>query len=147
MTRVREKVCLWCGLAPHNLKECRKCLHKEPMRTAAQEMQLQQPMGKTRSKTSTKQKPQVAIREPLDRNQVFVQVNGHPVLALIDLQTLEADHILQQFVYLYILPVAKIESKTLATAIKGSKGPVDKTCEVELNCGGYAEISMFYVEH
>ena len=38
-----------------------------------------------------------------------------------------------QFVYLYELPVVKIEPKTLATTIKGSEGTVDKTCEVELN--------------
>ena len=103
------------------------------MRTAAQEMQLQQPVGKTRSKEKTKRKPQVAIRKPLDRNRVFVKVNGHPALALIDLQTIGGDLISAQFVSLYKLPVVKIEPKTLATPIKGSKGTVDKTCEVELN--------------
>ena len=38
--RVRDKLWVWCGLAVHNLKECRKRLTKEPMRTAAQEMRL-----------------------------------------------------------------------------------------------------------
>ena len=47
MKRIREKACLWCGLAGHNYKDCRKRLNKEPMRTAAQEMQLRQPVGKT----------------------------------------------------------------------------------------------------
>ena len=90
-------------------------------------------VGKTRSKEKTKRKPQVPIREPLDPNRVFVKVNGHRALALIDLQTIGGDLISAQFVYLYKLPVVKIEPKTLATAIKGSKGTVDKTCEVELN--------------
>ena len=103
------------------------------MRTTAQEMQLQQPVGITRSKEKTKQKPHVAIMEPIDPNGVFGKVNGQPALAPIDLQTIGGDLISAQFVYLYKLPVVKIEPKTLATAIRGSKGTVDKTCEVELN--------------
>ena len=113
------------------------------MRTATQEMQLQQPVGKTRSKQKTKQKPEVAIGEPLDPNRVFVKVNGHPALALIDLQRIGGDLISAQFVYLHKLPVVKIEPKTLATAIKGSKGIVDKACEVELNWGGCEGTRMF----
>ena len=112
MRRIREKACLWCGLAVHNYKDCRKRLNKEPMRTAAQEMQLQQPVGKTRSQEKTKQKPQEAIRESLDPNRGFVKVNGHPALALIALQTIGRDLISAQFVYLYKLPVVKIEAKT-----------------------------------
>ena len=103
------------------------------MRTAAKEMQLQRPVGKTRLKARSKQKPQVAIRESLDPNRVFVKVNGHPVLAPIDLQTIGGDLISAQFVYLYKLPVVKIAPKTLATAIKGSKGTVNNTCAVELS--------------
>ena len=57
MSLIREQVCLWCGLAGHNFKACRKGLNTKPMRTVAQEMQLQQPMGKTRSKEKNKQKP------------------------------------------------------------------------------------------
>ena len=57
MKRILEKACLWCGLAVHNSKDCRKRLNEEPMRTAAQEMRLQQPVGRTRSKEKTKQKP------------------------------------------------------------------------------------------
>ena len=147
MRRIREKACLWCGLAGHNYKYCRKRLNKGPMRTAAQEMQLQQPVGKTRSKEKTKQKPQVAVREPLDLDRVFVKLNGHPALALIDLQTIGGDLISTQFVYLYKLPVVKIESETLATAIEAYKGTVDKTCEVELNWRGFEESRMFCVAH
>ena len=74
-------------------------------------------------------------------------MNGHPALALIDLQPIGGDLISAQFVYLYKLPVVKIEAKTLTTAIKGYKGTVDKTCEVELKCGGYEETRKFYVAH
>ena len=58
------------------------------MRTAAQEMDRQQAVGKTRSKEKTKQIPQVAIRDPLNGNRVLVKVNSHPALALNDLQTI-----------------------------------------------------------
>ena len=78
------------------------------MRTAPQEMQLQQSVGKTRSKEKTKQKPQVATREPHHPNRVLGKVNGHPALALIDLQTMGGGLISAQFVYLYELPVVKI---------------------------------------
>ena len=108
MRRIREKACLWCRLAVHNYKDWRKRLNKEPMRTAAQEMQLQQPVGKTRWKEKTKQKPQVAVREPLDPNRVFVKVNGHPALALIDLQTIGGDLISAQFVYLISYQYSKL---------------------------------------
>ena len=104
-------------------------------------------MGKTRSKEKNKQKPQLTSREPLDPNRVFVKVNRHPALALIDLQTIGGDLISAEFVYWYKLPVVKIAPKTLATAIKGSKATVDKTCEVELNWGGFEETRMFYVAH
>ena len=73
--------------------------------------------SKTRSQGNTKLKPQVAIREPLDPNGIFVKVNGHPPLALIDLQTIGGDRIRAQLVYLYKPPLVKIEPKTLATAI------------------------------
>ena len=101
MSRIREKAYSCCGLAAHNYKDCRKQLNKEPLRTAAQKMQLQRPVGKNRSKNKTKQKPQVAIREPPDTNRVFVMVNGHPTLSLIELQTIGVDLISAQVVYLY----------------------------------------------
>ena len=74
-------------------------------------------------------------------------MNSHPALARIDLQTIGGDLVSAQFVYLYKLPVVNIEPKTLATAIKGSKRNVEKTCELELNCVGYEETRMFYVLH
>ena len=74
-------------------------------------------------------------------------MNGHPALALIDLQTIGGDLISAQFVYLYKLPVVKIEPKTLVTAIKVSNGTVGKTCDVEINWGGFEETRMFYVAH
>ena len=117
------------------------------MRPAAQEMELQQPVGETKSKGMTKQKPQVSIRELRDSNCVFVEVHGHRTLAQIELQTIAGDLICAQFVNLYKLPVLKIERNTLATAIKGCKGNVDKTCEAELNWGGYEETSMIHVPH
>ena len=137
ISRVREQLRLWYGPAAHNCKECTMPVNKESMRTAAQEMRLQQPARKTRSKEKTKQKPEVAIGEQLDLNRVFVQVNGHPALALIELQTIAGDLISAQFVYLCKLPVVQIEPKTLASAIKESKVTVDKTCKVALTCGGY----------
>ena len=74
-------------------------------------------------------------------------MNGNPALVLIHPQTIGEDLIRAQFVYPYKLAVVKIEVKTLATHIRGSKGTVDKTCEVELNCGGYEETRMFYEVH
>ena len=52
-----------------------------------------------------------------------------------------------RFVYLYKLPVVKIEHQTLATVIKRSKGRVEKTYEVELKWRGYEEARMFHVAH
>ena len=66
---------------------------------------------------------------------------------MIDLQTIERDLIRVRFVFLYKLPAVKIEHKTLATTIKGYKGTVDETCEVDLNWGGCKETGMFCVGH
>ena len=60
---------------------------------------------------------------------------------------MEEDLISAQFVYLNKLPVVKMELKTLSTAIKESKGTVDKTCKVELNWRAYDETRMFDVAH
>ena len=49
--------------------------------------------------------------------------------------------------YLYKLPVVKIELKTLATTMTGSKRTVDKTCRAELNRRGYEETRIFNVAH
>ena len=104
-------------------------------------------MRKTRSKEKSKQKLQVAIRKLLHPNRVFVKVNCHQALSLIDPQTIGVDLISAQFVYLYKLPIVKMEPMTVATTIKGSKGTIDKTCEVERNCRGYEETRMVYVAH
>ena len=71
-------------------------------------------------------------------------MNGHPALALLYLQTIGADPISAQFVYLYKLPVLEIEPNTLATAINVSKGTIGQICDVELNWGGYEETRIFY---
>lgn len=100
------------------------------MRPAAQEMQLPQPVSKTRWKQNNKQKPKVAIEELLHANQVCVRLNGHLALASIDLQTLGGDLICTQFVYVYQVPVVEMEPTTLGTAIKASKATIDKTCDI-----------------
>ena len=87
------------------------------------------------------------MREPLNQNGIFIKMNCHPALAPIDQRTIGADSISSQFVYLYKLPVVTIESKTLATAIKWSKGTVNQTGEVTLNSGGYEETRVVYVAH
>ena len=74
-------------------------------------------------------------------------MNSHPALALIDLQTIAGDLITAQYVYLYKLPLVKIGTKSLATAIKGSTASIDKTCEVDLNWGAYEETRMFHIAH
>ena len=104
-------------------------------------------MVKTRYTAKTKQKRQVTIRKQLDPNRVFVKLNSHPALALIDLQTIGGDLIRAQFVYLYKLPVVIIEPKTSATTIKGSEGNIGQTCEVELSWAGSEETRMCYVAH
>ena len=144
MRRIHKRFCLSCGLAGHMFKECRKHLIKEPMRPAAREKQLQQHLSKTSAKKKFKQKPQVAIREPLNPNWVFGKVNGHPALALIYVQTIRGVLISAQFVYLYKLTEVKIQRNTLATAIKGCQVTVDKTSEVSRNWGGYEKPRMFF---
>ena len=74
-------------------------------------------------------------------------MNGHPALALIDLQTLGGDLISAQFLYLYKLPVVKIEPQTLATSIQRSKRTVDKTSELDLHWEDDEETRMFHVVH
>jgi len=115
------------------------------MRTAAQSVSTQlQPLPKF--STKGKPKPQPAIK-PLDNSKVQVQINGHKALALVDLQTKGGDLINSQFVYLYKIPTKSIAKKSLSTAIKGSRGTIDKTYEVEINWMGYVETRTFYVAH
>ena len=115
--RIRAKVCLWWGLAAHNFAKCMGTLTKQPIRPAVQEMRLQQPVRKTRFRAKREQEPQVVLEKPLHPNRVFVKVNGHPAIALIDLQTIGGELINAQFMYLYKLSRVKIETKTLAMAI------------------------------
>ena len=105
--------------------------NEEPMRTGKQEMQLQQPVGNSTSKEKTKQKPRVAISEPLNPNGLFVKLNCHAALALIDLETMGEDIICAQFVHFYKLAGVKIQPETIATGVKGYKGTVDTTQEIE----------------
>ena len=126
MRHVRKTGCLCCGLAGHNCKECRKRPNKEPMMTAAEGMQLQQPVGITRSKEQTMQKPQVAIREPLDANLVFVKLHGHSALALIDLQlsaaTLSGDNLCTCISY----QQSKLKPRLWRQVSKGLREPLTR---------------------
>jgi len=88
MKLIRERQCLWCPAPDHTFKECKKRISKVPMRTAAQVLSLQhnsKPVSaKNNYKGKTKAKPQST--EELDYSRVRVKVNGHPALALVDLQ-------------------------------------------------------------
>jgi len=96
-------------------------ISKIPMRTAAQVLSLQHTnkpiIAKNNYKGKTKAKPQST--EVIDYSRVQVKVNGHPTLALVDLQTTGGDLINAQFVHLYGLPTYGIDKKSLNTAIKG----------------------------
>jgi len=125
---IRDWKCLWCRAPGHTFKECKKRISKVPMRTAAQVLSLQHNsklvIAKKNYKGKTKAKPQST--EELDYCRVRVKVNGHPALALVDLQTTGGDLINAQFVHLYSLPTYGIDKKSLNTAIKGSKGVLEK---------------------
>jgi len=71
----------------------------------------------------------------------------HPALALGDLQTTGGDLINAQFVHLYGLPTYGIDKKLRNTAIKGSKGVIEKPCDVRMDYGGYTEQRTLYVAH
>jgi len=119
------------------------------MRTAAQVLTLQHTskpvIAKNSYKGKTKKKPQST--EELDYSRVRVKINGHPALALVDLQTTGGDLINAQFVHLYGLPTYRIDKKSLKTAIKGSKGVIEKACDVQMDYGGYTETRTLYVAH
>jgi len=119
------------------------------MRTAAQVRSLQHTsktvITKNNYKGKTKAKPQST--EELDYSRVRVKVNGHPALALVDLQTTGGDLINEQFMHLYSLPTYAIDKKSLNTAIKGSKGVIEKACDVQMDYGGYTETGTLYVAH
>jgi len=117
------------------------------MRTAAQVLSLQHTskpiITKNNNKGKTKEKSQSI--EELDHSRVRVKVNGHPALALVDLQTTGGDLINAQSVPLYSLPTYGIDKKSLNTAIKGSKGMIEKACVVQMDYRGYTETRTLYL--
>jgi len=121
MKLIREWKCLWCRAPGHTFKECNKRIFKVPMRTAAQVLSLQHTnkpvIAKNNYTGKTKAKPQST--EELDYSRVWVKVNAHAALALVDLQTTGGDLINAQFVHLYGVPSYGIDKKSLNTAIKG----------------------------
>jgi len=147
MKLIRDRKCLWCRAPGHTFKECKKRISKITMRTAAQVLSLQHTnkpvIAKNNCKGKTKAKPQSI--EELDYNRVRVKVNGHPALALVDLQMTGGDLINAQFVHLYGLPTYGIDKKSLNTAIKGSKGVIEKAYDVQMDYEGYTETRTLYV--
>src|SRR5437868_13290932 len=115
------------------------------MRTAAQHMTTKALPTKTTK--GTKRIPIKPVVEPQDYSKIEVKANGFTALALVDLQTKGGDLINAQFVYIHRIPTKEIEKKSLNTAIKGSKGTIDKSCEINLNWLGYTETRILYVAH
>jgi len=119
------------------------------MRTAAPNPSLQHTnkpvIAKNNYKGKTKAKSQST--EELDYSAVPIKVNGHPALDLVDLQTTGGDLINAQFVHLYGLPTYGVDKKSLNTAIKGSKGMIERACDVQMDYGGYTETRTLYVAH
>jgi len=149
MKLIKERKCLWCHTLGHTCKEWKNGIFKQPMRTAAQVLSLQYTskpvIAKNNYKRKTKAKP--LCTEELDYSRVLVQVNCHPALALVDLQTTGGDLINAQFVHVYGLPTFGIDKKSLNTVIKGSKGLIEKACDVQIDYRGYTEIRTLYVAH
>jgi len=149
MKLIRERKYLWCHAPGHTFKECKKRISKVLMRTAEQVLSLQHTskpvIPKNNCKGKANAKPQ--SMEELDYSRVRVKINGHPSLALVDLQTTSRDLINAQFVHPYGLTTYGIDKKSLNTAIKGSKGVKKKACDIQMYCGRYTETRMLYVMH
>jgi len=149
MKLIKERRCLCCCAPGHTFKEYKQGIAKITMRTAAQVLSLQHTnkpvITKNNYKGKTKAKAQST--EELDYSRVQVKVNGHPALALVDLQMIGGDLINAQFVHLYGLPTYRIDKKSFNTAIKGSKGVIEKACNVQMDNGGYTETRTLYVAH
>ena len=149
MKLIRDRKYLWCRAPGHTFKECKKRISKVPIRTVAQVLSLQHTsnpvIAKNNYKGKNKAKPQST--EELDYSRIWVKVNGHPALALGDLQMTGGDLINAQFVHLYGLPTYGIVKKSLNTAIKGLKGVIEKECDVQMDYGGYTETRTLYVAH
>jgi len=149
MKLIRHRKCLWCLAPGHTFKECKKRISKVPMRNAAQVLSLQHNSKPVNTKNNYKGKTKAKSQstEELDYSSFWVKVNGHPALVLVDLQMTGGDLINVQFVHLYGLPTYGIDKKSLNTAIKGSKGVIEKACDVQMDYGGYTETRTLYVAH
>jgi len=149
MKLITERKCLWCRTPGHTFNEYKKRISKVLMRTTAQVLSLQHTskpvIAKNNYKGKTKAKPQST--QILDYSRVRVKVNGHPALALVDLQITRGDLINAHFVYLYGLPTYGIDKRSLNTTIKGSKGMIEKACDVQMGYAGYTEIRTLYAAH
>jgi len=119
------------------------------MHTVAQVLFLQHTtklvIARNNYKGKTNAKPEST--EELDFNSIRVKVNGHPALALVDLQTTGRDLIYAQFMHLYSLPTYGIDKKLLNTTIKGSKSVIEKPCDDRMDYGGYTETRTLYIAH
>jgi len=83
------------------------------MHTAAKVLSLQHNSKPVITKNNYKGETRAKLQftEELDYSRVRVKVNGHPALALVDLQTTGGDLINAQFVHLYGLPTYGIDKK------------------------------------
>jgi len=119
------------------------------MHTATQVLSLQYTSKPVIAKNNYKGKTKAKLQstEELDYSRVRVKVNDHPAVALVDLQMTGGDLINAQLVYLYGIPTYGIDKKSLNTAIKGSKGVIEKACDIQMDYGGYTETRTLYVAH
>jgi len=99
MKLIRDRKCLWCCAPGPTFKECKKRISIVLIRTATQVLSLQYTrkpvIAKNNYRGKTKAKAQST--EELDYSRVWVNVNGHPALVLVDLQTTGGDLINAQF--------------------------------------------------
>ena len=149
MKLIRERKYLWSRAPGHTFKECKKLISKVLLHTAVQVLSLQhtskEVIAKNNYKGKTKSKPQ-SIGE-LDYSTVRAKVNGHPALSLVDFQTTCGELINTQFIHPYGLPIYGIDKKSLNTAIKGSKGVIEKACDIQMDYGRYTETRTLYVAY
>jgi len=147
MELIKDRKCLWCRAPGHIFNECKKRISKQPICTAVQVLSLQHTnkpvITKNSYKGKTKAKPQST--EELDYSRVRVKVNRHAALALVDLQTTGGDLINAEFVHLYGIPTYGINKKSFNTTIKGSKGFIEKVCDVQMDYRGNTETRTRYV--
>ena len=150
MELIQDKKCLRCRNKGHNYKDCRKRQAKQPTVSAAQALSLRReskPKGFNKDKIQKRFQFKVTKPEPTDFSKGLVKADGHPALALVDLQTQGGDLIDSKFIYLYSIPTRPSEKKTLTTAIKRSQGTIDKECTIQLDWIRYFEERTFHVAH